>query len=281
MSSEPEPRLRSGLALFRERCTYLLTTVLLTTVFISLTRERFVKGQPVTATPQIRLLTVDALPVIHAGVRQMLAAFPDIELIGETCDLRDALRLGAQRAPTLVLAEIDALGADWPGALRRLAGALQVPTVVFTLQADEGCVRQALEAGAQGFLLKSVQPLALAQALRSIAAGQRVFDPEVIGAALSPRAHDVPTGLSHREREVLALLARGLSNSEIGLRLCVSKATVKFHCSQLFSKLGVRSRAQAIAAAYTHNLVPRVIAERERAAIAQNTESHRAHARSA
>ncbi len=239
------------------------------------------KGQPVTATPQIRLLTIDALPIIHAGVRQMLAAFADIELVGEACDLRDALRIGAQRTPTLVLTEIDALGADWPGALRRLAGALQAPTVVFTLRADEGCVRQALEVGAQGFLLKSVQPLALAQALRSVAAGQRVFDPEVIGAALAPRPHDLPAGLTHREREVLALLARGLSNSEIGLRLCVSKATVKFHCGQLFSKLGVQSRAQAIAAAYIHNLVPRVIAERDRATTAHSAEPHRAHARSA
>ncbi len=234
-----------------------------------------------TTTPQIRLLTIDALPLVHAGVRQMLAAFPDIGLMGEACELRDALRLGAQRAPTLVLAEIDALGTDWPGALRQLADVLQVSTVVFTIQADDDSVRQALEAGAHGFLLKNVQPLALAQALRSIAAGQRVFDPAVIGAALAPQSRDVLISLTHREREVLALLTCGLSNSEIGLRLCVSKATVKFHCSQLFSKLGVRSRAQAIAAAYTHNLVPRVIGERERTVTAQNAEPSRAHARSA
>jgi DNA-binding NarL/FixJ family response regulator len=243
--------------------------------------KRAVKGQPVTTTPQIRLLTVDALPLVHAGVRQMLAAFPDLELIGEACNLHDALQLGAQRARTLLLVEIDALGADWPGALRRLADALQAPTVVFTMQADDTCVRQALEAGARGFLLKNVQPLALAQALRSIAAGQQVFAPEVISAALTSRPRDMLIGLTHREREVLTLLARGLSNSEIGLRLCVSKATVKFHCSQLFSKLGVRSRAQVIAAAYTYNLVPRVIGERERTATAQNAEPSRARARSA
>lgn len=234
-----------------------------------------------TSIPQIRLLTIDALPLVHAGVRQMLAACSDIELIGEACDLHDALRLDAQRAATLILAEIDALGADWPGALRRLAGTLQAPTVVFTTQADANVVRQALDAGTQGFLLKNVQPLALAQALRSIAAGQRVFAPEVIGAALTPRTRDVQINLTPREREVLTLLARGLSNGEIGLRLCVSKATVKFHCSQLFSKLGVQSRAQAIAAAYTHNLVPRVIGERERTATAQHAEPYRRHARSA
>jgi DNA-binding CsgD family transcriptional regulator len=171
----------------------------------------------VSTTPQIRLLTIDVLPLVHAGVRQIVAGFPDIELIG----------------------------------------------------------------GAQGYLLKNVQPLALAQALRSIATGQRVFDPEVIGAALTPRPRDLLSGLTHREREVLTLLARGMSNSEIGLRLCVSKATVKFHCSQLFSKLGVQSRAQVIAAAYAHNLIPRVVGERERAVTIQNAESYRARARNA
>lgn len=234
-----------------------------------------------TTTPPIRVMTVDTLPLVHAGVRQMLAPFADIELVGEACDLHDALRLGAQHAPTLVLAELDALGADWPGGLRRLAELLQASTVVFALQADESRVRQALDAGAQGFLLKSVQPLALAQAIRSIAAGQRVFDPEVIGAALAPRPREAPIGLTHREREVLTLLARGLSNSEIGLRLCVSRATVKFHCGQLFSKLGVKSRAQAIAAAYAHNLVPLVIGERERAGAPPSAEPLRARARSA
>jgi DNA-binding NarL/FixJ family response regulator len=178
----------------------------------------------------------------------MLAAFRDIELIGEAYDIPDAL---------------------------------QAPMVVFTMQADETCVRQALEAGAQGFLLKNVQPLALAQALRNIAAGQRVLAPEVISAALTPRSRDRQIDLTHREREVLTLLARGLSNSEIGLRLCVSKATVKFHCSQLFSKLGVRSRAQAIATAYTHNLVPWVVRERERAVTTHGAVPSRARARSA
>ncbi|HMQ29961.1 MAG TPA: response regulator transcription factor [Chloroflexaceae bacterium] len=230
---------------------------------------------------RVKLLTIDTLPLVHAGIRQMLAVFPDIEPFGEAYDLRDALRLGAQRGPTLVLAELDALGDDWPGALRHLVGTLQAPIVVFTLRADETDVRRALEAGAQGFLLKNIQPLALAHAIRSSAAGQQVFDPQVLSGALTPRPHDVLSDLTHREREVLTLLAHGLSNSDISLRLCVSKATVKFHCSQLFSKLGVRSRGQAVAAAYARNLVPRVLAERERTAPVQYAEPYRAHARSA
>lgn len=235
-----------------------------------------------TCTPPIRLLTLDALPLVHAGVRQMLAAFPDIEHVGETYDLDEALRLGRLRAPTLVAVEIDDLGPDWPGALRRLAAALPAPVVVLTLQVDAETVRQALAAGAQGFLLKNTQPLALAQALRSVAAGQQVFAPEVMSAALaSPRCDPLRERLSHREREVLTLLARGLSNREIGLRLSVSNATVKFHCGQIFSKLGVHSRAQAVAAAYTRNLVPRAVEECEPVVAPHGAERFGPRARSA
>lgn len=212
----------------------------------------------------VRVLTIDTLPLVHAGVRQLLTAFPDIQLAGEAFDLNDALRLGAACAPSVVLAEIDDFGPEWPAALRRLAAVLRVPVVVFTLEADAEQVRQALGVGVQGFLLKNTQPLALAQALRSIAAGQQVFAPEVVGVALSAPLRDRPCDtLTRREREVLTLLARGLSNQEIGARLCVSRATVKFHCGQIFAKLGVQSRAQAVAVAYSHNLVPRLIAEAE------------------
>jgi len=212
----------------------------------------------------VRVLTIDRLPLVHAGVRQLLAAFADIHVVGEAFDLNDALRLGAACAPSAVLAEIHDFGPEWPAALRRLAGVLRVPVVVFTLEADAGQVREALQVGVQGYLLKNTQPLALAQALRSIAAGQQVFAPEVVGIAFAAQPRD-PAGemLTRREREVLILLARGFSNDEIGARLCVSRATVKFHCGQIFAKLGVQSRSQAVAMAYTHNLVPRLVAEAE------------------
>jgi two-component system response regulator DevR len=218
----------------------------------------------VTRTLPIRLLTIDALPLVHAGVRQFLAAFPDIEPVGEARSLAEGLRVGALRAPTLVLAEIDDLGPDWPDAIRRLTGALHAPVAVFTLRVDAETARRAIEAGAQGFLLKDTQPLALAEALRGIAAGQQVFDPEIVRAAFVPQPRETPSErLSQREREVLTLLARGLSNQEIGTRLHVSRATVKFHCGQIFAKLGVQGRAQAVAAAYSRNLVSRLLVEGE------------------
>ncbi|MFQ3661769.1 MAG: response regulator transcription factor, partial [Chloroflexaceae bacterium] len=210
-----------------------------------------------TEVTPVRVLTIDTLPLVHAGVRQLLATFPDIHVVGEAFDLNDALRLGRTFAPTVILAAIDGLGPEWPTALHRLAGALRAPVVVFTLEADAECVRQALAAGVQGFLLKNTQALPLAQALRSIAAGQQVFAPEVLGIALSSQTREFPVdALTRREREVLTLLARGLSNDQIGARLYVSRATVKFHCGQIFAKLGVQSRSQAVALAYTHNLVP-------------------------
>lgn len=212
----------------------------------------------------VRILTIDPLPLVHAGVRQLLAAFPDLQLAGEVFNLSDALHLGPARAASVALVEIDALGPEWPVALRLLVDALRIPVVVFTLEASAERVREALEAGARGYLLKNTQPLALAQALRSIAAGQQVFAPEVLGMAFSAQPRDPGVEkLTQREREVLALLARGLSNNEIGARLCVSRATVKFHCGQIFAKLGVQSRSQAVALAYARNLAPRLIAEAE------------------
>ncbi|MCS6881227.1 MAG: response regulator transcription factor [Oscillochloridaceae bacterium] len=233
-------------------------------------------AEPIT----IRILTIDPLLLVHAGVRQLLAAFPDLQLVGEAFDLHDALRLGPARAATVALVEIDALGPEWPAALRRLLEALCIPLVVFTLEADAERVREALRAGARGYLLKNTRPLALAQALRSIAAGQQVFAPEVLGITFSAQSRDLGVEtLTRREREVLALLAHGLSNDEIGARLCVSRATVKFHCGQIFAKLGVQSRSQAVAVAYARNLAPRLIAETE--PVAQRPLRGTARARSA
>jgi DNA-binding NarL/FixJ family response regulator len=212
----------------------------------------------------VRVLTIDALPLVHAGVRQLLAAFPDLQLVGEAFDLIDALRLGTTCAPTIALAEIDDLGPEWPAALRRLAGVLRVPVVVFTLEVDAERVRQALGAGVQGFLLKNTQSLALAEALRSVVAGHQVFAAEVRGITQSAQRHGpARDALTRREREVLTLLARGLSNQEISARLCVSRATVKYHCGQIFTKLEVQNRSQAVALAYTRNLVPRLMADAE------------------
>jgi DNA-binding NarL/FixJ family response regulator len=214
----------------------------------------------------IRVLTIDALPLVHGGVRQLLAAFPDLQLVGEAYDLGEAIHIGNQRSPHIVLVEIGDLGASWADQFHRLRQALpHARLVVFTLMSGPEQVREALRAGAQGYLLKRATAVTLAQALRSVAGGQQVFAPEATQAILAPEASTPldPAGLSLREREVLTMLARGLSNREISQRLHVSAATIKFHCGNIYGKLGVRTRAQAIAAAYTYKLIPTLISERE------------------
>lgn len=217
----------------------------------------------------ISVLTLDALPLVHGGVRQLLAAFPDLKLVGEAHDLGEAIYIGNQRMPLIVLVEIDDLGIAWVEQFQRLSKSLpHARLVVFTLMAEPEQVREALRAGAQGYLLKRATALTLAQALRSVAAGQQVFAPEATQALLAAEATCPldPADLSLREREVLTLLARGLSNHEISQRMHVSNATVKFHCGNLYGKLGVHTRAEAIAAAYTYKLIPTLIGERELAA---------------
>lgn len=215
------------------------------------------------APAPIRVLTVDRLPLVHAGVRQLLSPFPDIAIVGEAFALADLPCQPARLAATIVLLDIDDLGGDWPGVLPTLTrDGSGVRVVVFTLTATPERVHQALRAGVHGYLLKQIEPLALAQALRSIAAGQQVLDPEAANALLYARRTAASLGdqISQREREVLTLLAAGLSNQAIAAHLCVSRATVKFHCGNLFGKLSVRTRGEAIAAAFAHNLVPPVVA---------------------
>lgn len=208
---------------------------------------------------QIRVLTLDATPLVHSGVLQMLRMFPDIRLVGEAFDLDDALYLSPGCAPDVALVEIADLGPGWAAALRHIARSVpHLRVVVFTAAADPALAREAMRAGAQGFLLKNLLPMALAQAMRSVAAGHQVFAPEVTQAFIAEEPEDLleDNALSSREYDVLTLLVDGLSNPEIAARLRLSKATIKFHVSRIFLKLGVSSRAQAIVKAYTYHLIP-------------------------
>lgn len=211
------------------------------------------------ATAPIRVVTVDRLPLVHAGVRQMLSTFPDLAVVGEAAHPREVPHLPTLTEGAIILTEVDELGPEWQAAIQRLVrDARKCRVVIFTRDATATRVRQAVRAGVQGYLMKHMQPISLAQALRSIADGQQVFAPEAIRATMLTPLEEPPltATLSEREREVLTLLAHGLSNQAISTRLCVSRATVKYHCQNVFSKLGVESRTQAVALAYTHNLVP-------------------------
>jgi NarL family two-component system response regulator LiaR len=211
----------------------------------------------------IRYLTLDSQPLVHGGVRHLLRSFADLKPVGEAFDLADALRAGLRCTPDIALVEIEDLGPDWGAGLHRLAAALPgAHLVVLSGSVDASRAREALRAGVRGYLLKRVQPLMLAQALRSVAAGQQVLAPEVAEALVAGCDDERPSSdeFSQREREVLAWLARGLSNDAIADRLCISLSTVKFHLSNIFEKLGVTSRSQAVVAAFEHGLVPRFVA---------------------
>lgn len=215
-------------------------------------------------TPTVRVMTVDTQALIHSGIRHFLAPFEDLELVAEAYSGADALRLCEHYAPEVILVELHTFGASWVDALRRLRASRHAPElIVLTNTLDGELVKEALQAGACGYLLKDVQALTLAQAIRSAAAGQQVLAPEATHAMIRVmrRPATPALDLSPREREVLSLLARGLSNREIAARMFISTATAKFHIGSIFTKLGVSNRAQAIVRAYEHSLVATAPAE--------------------
>lgn len=215
-----------------------------------------------------RVMTVDTQALVHSGVRGFLGPFDDLELVGEAYNASDALRLCERHRPDVILVDLMALGEDWSEGLRRLRVRRPgVRLVVLTNTLEGEVVEEALHAGACGYLLKDVQAMTLAQAIRSAAAGQQVLDPEATRVLIEAvrRVDEDSYALSRREREVLNLLTRGLSNREIAARMFISTATVKFHTRSILAKLGVSTRAQAIVRAYEHSLVPKLVPSSESA----------------
>lgn len=227
----------------------------------------------------ISVCTVDSLPVIHGGVRHVLAPFTDLAVVDGAHDEGELLRLVERHPTAVLLVEIEDLGLHWAETLRCVRPlAPNAVIVVFTGTADHDRVRDALASGANGYVLKRASPLTLATAIRGAAAGHRVLAPEASQALLT-RDEDEPVllePLTERQREVLALMSRGLSNMQIAERLCVSVSTVKFHVAAIGEKLGVKGRAQAIVRAFDENLVPRRVPDARRLA-RRHTLSGRMH----
>jgi DNA-binding NarL/FixJ family response regulator len=218
---------------------------------------------------RICVCTVDSQPVIHGGVRHVLAPFSDLAVVDEAHDESELRRL-VERYPTAVLlAEIEDLGLHWADTLRQVRLlAPKVVVVVFTSTADHDRVRDALASGAYGYVLKQASPLTLVAAIRAAAAGHRVLAPEASQALLSRDENEslLLEPLTERQQEVLALMSRGLSNMQIADRLCVSISTVKFHVAAISEKLGVKGRTQVIVRAFDENLVSRRVSDSRRAA---------------
>jgi DNA-binding NarL/FixJ family response regulator len=212
------------------------------------------------------LVIVDDQGMVRAGFRSLLAAEPDLDVVGEASDGEEAVEVVTRLEPQVTLMDIRMPRLDGIAATRRLVAA-RVPTrvlVLTTFDLDE-YVFEALRAGASGFLLKDAPAEELAAAIRVVAAGEsllapgvtrRVIDAFVRRAAPASRPRDPRLDqLTPREVEVLGLLARGLSNLDIAERLFVSEGTTKTHVSNVLMKLGLRDRVQAVIFAYEHGVV--------------------------
>ena len=207
-------------------------------------------------TSAVRVVLVDDHPVVRAGLRALLDGQPDLSVVGEADSAAAAERVVSATRPDVVLMDL-ALG-DGPGgapataALRALPDPPQV--LVLTTYQTEADILAALDAGALGFLLKDAPPDELYRAVRQVAAGQMTLAPPV-AARLAARASAPAPALSAREIEILGLLAEGRSNRDLARRLFLSEATVKSHLSHIYAKLGVDSRAGAVAQALERGIV--------------------------
>ena len=202
----------------------------------------------------MRVLIADDQDLVRAGLRAILDAQPDIEVIGEAADGESAIALARQLRPDVCLFDIRMPHADGLAATRAIAGpgvADPIPVVVITTFDLDEYVYEALRSGARGFLLKNAGPVLLREAVHAAARGDALIDPNVTvrlieafaGATRTPRrAPSSP--LTDREEEVLAAVARGLGNAEIGRELHISLGTVKTHIGSLMSKLGARNRVE-------------------------------------
>ncbi len=215
----------------------------------------------------IRVVLADDQTLVRSGFRVLLERAGDVEVVGEAADGADALELVRAERPDVVLMDIRMPSVDGLEATRRIASdpALAAVRVVMltTFDLDE-YVFEALHAGAAGFLLKDVEPDDLRDAVRVVAAGDSLLSPSVTRRLIAefvsrPQGRRAPPpeldDLTEREREVLGLVARGLTNDEIAERLVISPATAKTHVSRILLKLAARDRTQLVVIAYESGLV--------------------------
>ncbi len=214
----------------------------------------------------ISVVIADDQALVRAGFRALLDAQDDIAVAGEAADGEAAVRLALEHRPDVVLMDIRMPGVDGLDATRRIAGddrLAGVKVVILTTFDLDEYVFEAIRAGANGFLVKDTEPAELLRAVRAVMAGDALLSPGVtrrLIAEFASRAKDpmaVPdlAGLTDREREVVVLVAAGLTNDEIARRLIMSPATAKTHVSRAMIKLGARDRAQLVVFAYETGLV--------------------------
>jgi len=213
----------------------------------------------------IRVLLADDQTLVRAGFRVLLEKADDVEVVDEASSGAEAVEMVSRHRPDVVLMDIRMPEIDGIEATRRILADERTSgtriVVLTTFELDE-YVFEALRAGASGFLVKDIEPDDLRDAVRIAARGEALLSPSVtrrlidefVRKSPSPREPDRLTELTAREREVVTLVAEGLSNDEIGVRLYMSPATAKTHVSRAMSKLGARDRAQLVVIAYETGL---------------------------
>jgi DNA-binding NarL/FixJ family response regulator len=203
------------------------------------------------------VVLADDQRVVREGLASLLSLLPGIEVLGAASDGEEAVALVQRLRPDVVLMDLQMPRCNGVEATRRLRE--QSPAskvIVLTTYADDRSVLEALQAGARGFLTKDAGAEEIERAIAAVLRGEAAIDPAVQHHLVDAVAAkpELPHGLTPREAEVLALIAEGLSNAEIAHRLVVSEATVKSHINHLFTKIGVRDRAQAVTYAYRNGL---------------------------
>ena len=213
----------------------------------------------------ISVVLADDQALVRGGFRMILEAQEEVDVVGEAEDGAQAVACVRELRPSVVLMDVRMPNLDGIAATKRIvADALPTRVLVLTTFDQDEIVYDALKAGASGFLLKSAPPAKLVDAVRTIAVGDALLAPSVTRRLVEDFVRRPPPGeaappelaaLTDREREVLTLIARGLTNAEIAQRFVLSEATVKTHVNRVFSKLRLRDRVQAVVLAYESGLV--------------------------
>jgi DNA-binding NarL/FixJ family response regulator len=207
-------------------------------------------------TGAITVLLVDDHILVRRGFRRLLEDDSAIKVVGEASNRDEAVALNARLAPQVVVMDYAMPGMNGLAAMREIIAASPgVAVLILSMHAEETLVRRALEAGARGYILKSALDLDLATAVRRVAAGEEVLDPNLTLTSTPPLEGERTRELSPREREVLQLICEGLSNREIRARLSLSVNTITVHRANIMTALGVHKAAELVVYAIQHGLV--------------------------
>ncbi|MBP2705210.1 response regulator transcription factor [Microbispora sp. RL4-1S] len=204
----------------------------------------------------IRVLIVDDHPVVREGLRGMLDSAPEVSVAGEAGSGDEAVVRAAELRPDVVLMDLRMPAGDGVSATTRiLSGRPECRVIVLTTYETDQDIIRAVEAGAAGYLLKDTSRADLLGAIAAAARGETVLSPSVATRLVSHLRSPAPASLSKRETEVLSLVARGLTNAEVGKALFISETTVKTHLLRIFGKLGVSDRTAAVTTALERGLL--------------------------